>query len=173
MNAPSIAAPGRTPRTTDAPTVRFERLGLRYGLWTGVAYIVFFLLMKVLGLHERTEVSYLNGLFLIGGIVLALREFKRVTRNHIPYLHGLGTGFLVSLYSSIILALFFVGYTAFDKEFAGHIASANLYGLNLSVIMVALMIILQGTIGGTIIGFIAMQYFKSNDHQLEDPDMAA
>lgn len=173
-NNPSVSGPGHTmpgaPPVPPQPMTGFERIGIRYGLWVGTAYIVFFLLMKVLGLHERTEVAYVNGVFLIGGIVLALREYKRVTRNHIDYLPGLGVGFLTSLISSIILALFFIGYSTFDKEFASHVMTANLYGMSLSVLMIFLVIILQGTVAGTIIGFIAMQLFKRPDHRIDEDD---
>lgn len=174
-NPPAVSGPGHTmpgarpqPAT---PLTGFERLGIRYGLWVGTAYIVFFLLMKVLGLHQRTEVAYVNGLFLVVGIVLALREFKRATHNHINYLPGLGVGFLTSLVSSVVLALFFVAYSTFDKQFASHVMTANLYGMQLSVLMIFLVIILQGTVAGTFIGFIAMQFFKRPDHKLDEDDV--
>ena len=170
-NQPTVSGPGHTmpgaapqPAT---PMMGFERVGIRYGLWVGVAYIVFFLLMKVLGLHERTEVAYINGVFLIAGIVLALREYKRATHNRVDYLPGLGVGFLTSLISSIILGLFFVGYSSFDKEFASHVTTSNLYGIGNSVLMILLVIVLQGTVAGTFIGFIAMQFFKRSDHQMD------
>ncbi|MBC7447317.1 MAG: DUF4199 domain-containing protein [Hymenobacteraceae bacterium] len=157
--------PGATPQPAQ-PLTGFERIGIRYGLWVGTAYIAFFLLMKVLGLHERTEVAYVNGIFLVAGIILALREYKRVTQNRIDYLPGLGIGFLTSLVSSVILALFFIGYSTFDKEFASHVMTANLYGIQLSVLMIFLVIVLHGTVAGTFVGFIAMQFFKRPDHQL-------
>lgn len=158
--------PGAAPQPA-TPMMGFERVGIRYGLWVGTAYIVFFLLMKVLGLHERTEVSYVNGVFLIGGIILALREYKRATHNRIDYLPGLGVGFLTSLVSSVILGLFFIAYSSFDKEFASHVQTANLYGMQLSVLMIFLVIILHGTVAGTVVGFIAMQFFKRPDHRMD------
>lgn len=170
---PSVSGPGHTmpgaPPAPHQPLTSFERVGFRYGLYTGAAYILFFLLMKVLGLHERTEVAYANGLFLIGGIFLALRNYQHVMHGRNNYLPGIGIGFLVSAVSAVILALFFVGYTSIDREFAAHVQTANLYGMNLSVLMVFLVIILQGTVGGTIIGYILMQFFKRPDHQLNDP----
>lgn len=167
VSGPGHTMPGATPQPP-TPLMSFERLGIRYGLWVGVAYIAFFLLMKALGLHERTEVAYVNGLFLIGGIILALREFKRATHNRVDYLPGLGVGFLTSLVSSAILALFFIAYSSFDKEFASHVMTANLYGIQLSVLMIFLVILLHGTVAGTFVGFIAMQFFKRPDHQMED-----
>ena len=158
--------PGAAPVPAQ-PLTSFERLGIRYGLWVGTAYIAFFLLMKVFGLHERTEVAYINGVFLIGGIVLALREYRRATHNRIDYLPGLGVGFLTSLVSSVILALFFIAYSTIDKEFASHVMTGNLYGMQLSVLMIFLVIILQGTVAGTFIGFIAMQFFKRPEHQMD------
>ncbi len=173
-NSPTVSGPGHTmpgaaPQPAQ-PLMGFERVGIRYGLWIGVAYIAFFLLMKVLGLHERTEVSYINGVFLITGIVLALRYYRQATHNRVDYLPGLGVGFLASLVSSIILALFFIGYSTFDKEFASHVMTANLYGMQLSVLMIFLVIILQGTVAGTFIGFIAMQLFKRPDHKIDEDD---
>lgn len=173
MNTPSIPAPGRALRESAArPAARFESYGIRYGLMVGAAYVGFFLLMKVLGLHTHTEVAYANGIFLIAGIVLALRDYKRAVNGRLDYLPGLGLGFLVSLISSIVLALFFVLYSTIDKEFASHVMTSNLYGMSLSVLMIFLVIILHGTVAGTFVGFIAMQFFKRSDHQLNDPDMA-
>ncbi len=159
--------PGAPP-TPAQPLASFERVGIRYGLWVGVAFIVFFLLMKVLGLHERTVVAYANGIFLVGGIILALSEYKRLTNNRVNYLPGLGVGFLTSLVSSVILALFFVAYSAIDKEFASHVMTANLFGVPLSIMMIFFVIILHATVAGTFVGFIAMQFFKRPDHRTDD-----
>lgn len=170
---PSVSGPGHTmpgaPPAAHQPMTSMERIGFRYGLFTGAAFIGFFLLMKVLGLHERTEVAYVNGAFLVAGIFLALRYYQHVMHGRNNYLPGIGIGFLVSAVASVVLGLFFVLYSSIDREFAAHVQTANLYGMNLSVLMIFLVIVLQGTVGGTIVGYILMQFFKRPDHRLDDP----
>ena len=158
-------APNSWNQDLSTPTPRFERFGIRYGLFVGVGYIAFFLLMKVLGLHEKPQLAYLNGIILAIGVVLGIKAYKTSVNGNIDYLPGIGVGFMVSLVSSIILGLFFIAYSSIDKEFVASMQARNLYGLDMSVIMTFLVIIMQGTVGGTIIGFIAMQYFKRADHR--------
>ena len=54
-----------------------EALAIRYGLYITAGLIAYFLLMKLLGLVLVVELRALNLLFLLTGIILALRAFKR------------------------------------------------------------------------------------------------
>ncbi|WP_018478117.1 DUF4199 domain-containing protein [Pontibacter roseus] len=145
--------------------VSYRMISVKYGIYTGLAHIAFFLLMRVLDLQNRVELSLLSGLFLVIGIVVAISSYKRAVHGMIPYLKGLAIGGTVGVVSSVILALFLVVYlTVLDTEYLESLQVSSLFPQSLSVLSVFVMTILYGTVPGVIIGFIAMQWFKRPDH---------
>ena len=147
--------------------VSFQNIGIKYGLLVGVAHIVFFLIMRMIGLTRIVELSYLSGIFLIIGIVVAISKFKRINRGFIRYFDGLGIGVVTAFVSSLILALFLVLYVAvFDSSYLEMMQASALFPAGLSVLAMFWITIAHGTWPGFIIGFIAMQWFKSPEHTM-------
>nr|AGU11754.1 hypothetical protein [uncultured organism] len=143
-----------------------QKTATRYGVFTAVASIVYFLLMKVLGLLEQIQYSFLVGVILSIGICLAIAQYKRQNDLRITYLSGLGVGFATSLVSSVLFGAFVTIYSMFDKTFVTAMQTRDLFGLDLSVAAVCFIgILLQGVMIGSFVGYIAMMYFKSPDHK--------
>ncbi|MCX2741487.1 DUF4199 family protein [Pontibacter anaerobius] len=147
--------------------VSFQNIAIKYGLLVGVAHIVYFLVMRVLGLTDIVELSYLSGIFLIIGIVIAISKFKRLNNGLIKYFDGLGIGLITAFTSSLIIALFLVLYvTVLDKTYLEALSASSLFPEGLSVLSMFWIAVAHGTWPGFIIGFIAMQWFKSPEHTM-------
>ncbi|OKL39653.1 DUF4199 domain-containing protein [Pontibacter flavimaris] len=147
--------------------VSFQNIAIKYGLIVGAAHIIFFLLMRMLGLTDIVELSYLSGIFLIIGIVVAISRFKRLRGGVIRYFDGLGVGLITAFVSSLILALFLVFYvTVLDRSYLEMMQSSALFPEGLSVLSMFWITIAHGTWPGFIVGFIAMQWFKSEEHTM-------
>jgi hypothetical protein len=145
--------------------VTYQNVAIKYGVLVGVAHIVYFLLMWAFGLLEIIELSFLSGLLLVIGIVVAISNFKRVKGGTLGYLEGLGIGATVGAVSSVILALFLAIFlSAINTGYLENLQASALFPRGLSVLSVVILTIVYGTVPGFIIAFIAMQWFKRRDH---------
>jgi drug/metabolite transporter (DMT)-like permease len=143
-----------------------ETNGIRYGLFTAVGMILYFLVASLLKLIDRIEFSFLNAIILAVGICMAIANYKRYRHDRMPYLHGFGTGIITAMVASLAFGLFFIIYAGvLNPHIMDGIRAADLFGFDLSVTIAFLAILLQGAMSGVIIALIAMQYYKSPDHK--------
>lgn len=149
-----------------SPALTPERNGFRYGLMTALVLCVYTLIAVVAGFFQDITAGALDVLILIAGSVLAIRHFRQVRGDHMPYLGGYGTGIITALVASIILGLFFVLMQAIFPDKLDLTQVQNVFGFELSTIIALLAIILMGAMTGVITSLIAMQYFKV---QVSDP----
>lgn len=158
--------------TSIIPVLTPERNGFRYGLITAAVLCVYTLAAALLGFFSRIEAGSLDVLILIVGSVLAIRNFRQVRGDHMPYLGGYGTGIVTALVASIILGLFFVVLTVVLPNSMDLTQVESLFGFDLSVVVALLAIVLMGAMTGVITSLVAMQYFKVSTpdplHMLEE-----
>lgn len=147
-------------------TLTPERNGFRYGLFTATVLCVYTLIAVLAGFFQDVTAGALDVLILVTGSVLAIRHFRQVRGNHMPYLGGYGTGIVTALVASVILGLFFLLMQALFPNKLDLTQVENLFGFELSTIIAFLAIILMGTMSGVITSLVAMQYFKV---QVSDP----
>lgn len=159
MATQSMAAP-------TSPALTPERNGFRYGLLTAVVLCVYTLIAVLAGFFQDITAGALDVVILITGSVLAIRHFRQVRGDHMPYLGGYGTGIVTALVASVILGLFFLLMQAVFPNKLDLTQVENLFGFDLSTIIAFLAIVLMGTMSGVITSLVAMQYFKV---QVSDP----
>ncbi|MBW3126988.1 MULTISPECIES: DUF4199 domain-containing protein [Hymenobacter] len=142
-----------------------EKNGLRYGIYTTGAMIIYFLVASLFDLTDRIEFSFLNGIIMSIGVTLAIRHFKYAKDDHMAYLQGLGTGIITGAVAGVLFGLFFVIYATINPALMDQISARDLFGYDLSVVIAFLAIVLQSFMGASIVALIAMQYYKSPDHK--------
>lgn len=151
------------------PNISVRRTSIKYGFFTGLAHIIYFLFLILTGLIEVIELHFLTGLFLVVGVVMAISGFKRASKGMIDYLQGIGLGLFVGLISSAAFAVVQVlGDYMFNMAFTGVYRSNNLFFSDLSIWVQAFLWIIFGIWVGALTGFISMQYFKRPDHTMEE-----
>lgn len=129
--------------------------------------MAYFLLMSLFNLHRIVELRFLNGVIVTVGICWALYNFKKQGNGKIKYLDGLGLGFMIAGVAALLFGIFMVLYvTVINNEFMTTLRANQFFGDGLSVIVVFVVILLEGTISGAMVAFIAMQYFKTDEHQI-------
>ncbi|WP_299708471.1 DUF4199 domain-containing protein [uncultured Pontibacter sp.] len=149
--------------------ITYQKVSLKYGIFVGIAHVIFFLVMRLLNLQNRVELSFLSGLFLVIGIAVAIANFKKAKGGTINYFQGLAIGATTGVVSSTILALFLVIYvTTLDTAYLASLQSSSLFPVSLSVLSLFVLTIIYGTIPGFIISFVAMQWFKRADHTVPE-----
>lgn len=149
--------------------ITYQKVSLKYGILVGIAHIVFFLIMGMLGLHDVVELSFFSSIFLVIGIVMAISNFKRVKGGVIQYFQGLAIGATVGVVSSTILALFLVLYiNLLDATYLAQLQASALFPQSISLLALFVLTIIYGTVPGFIIAFVAMQWYKRADHSLTE-----
>ncbi|MBX0335450.1 DUF4199 domain-containing protein [Pontibacter sp. HSC-14F20] len=149
--------------------ITYQKVSLKYGIFVGIAHVLFFLIMRLLDLQNRIELSFLSAIFLIVGITVAISQFKKAKGGNINYFQGLAIGATTGVVSSTILALFLVVYvTVLDTAYLASLQTSSLFPVSLSVLSLFVLTIIYGTIPGFLIAFVAMQWFKRADHAMPE-----
>jgi hypothetical protein len=91
------------------------RISLRYGLYACAAYIVYFLLMRVVGLASVIELRFLNYAFLAAAAFFAMRRAEEVKQWRLKYLQALIIGFVTGAASFAVFGVFIFIYSLFDS----------------------------------------------------------
>ena len=142
-----------------------ENNAIRMGIITGLVLIGYTGLAAVAGFLARVEAGSLDILILIAGVVMAIKRFKHARGNRMSYLQGFGTGIITALVASLMLGFFFWLLGGISQKAMAEIQARDLFGSDWGVLISGLGIILMGTMTGVITSLIAMQYYKSPDHQ--------
>ena len=142
-----------------------ESNGVRIGGLTAVVLIAYTGIAALAGFLGKIEAGTLDVFILIAGIVLAIKRLKRVRGNRLSYFQGFSTGIITALTASVLLGVFFWLLGGISKSAVEQKTARDLFGADLSILIGGLGIILLGTMAGVITSLVAMQYYKSPDHQ--------
>lgn len=142
-----------------------ESNGVRMGALTAAVLIVYTGIAAMAGFLGKIEAGTLDIVILIAGIVLAIKRIKQVRGNRLSYFQGFSTGILTALTASVLLGVFFWLLGGISKSAVAQITARDLFGADLSILIGGLGIILLGTMTGVITSLVAMQYYKSTNHQ--------
>lgn len=140
--------------------VRIDMLGFRYGIYTALALIGYFVLMQIIGLAYILELRIFNLLIVIAGIVMAIDKYRAVTNEHMEYLTGYGIGSSTTIVAVFIFSLFLGFYLSFDHAFMQHIRTTGLMGHYLDPATAAFAVFGEGIASGVIASFALMQWYK-------------
>ena len=152
---------------TSTPSI--ERIGLKVGLLTSLGLITYFMVMKAFGLHDIIELRFFNFFILLGGVVYAIRKFKRESEEGEFYLMGLAEGMYTSAVAVVSFGIFMSFYLAyFDTALMKHIQSSVTMGEYINGLTIFFTIAMEGLASGAIITLCAMQYFKSDSAEKKE-----
>lgn len=144
-----------------------NRIPESYGLKIAGGLIVFFLLMKVVGLAHHYELRFLNVFIQVGGIFFALKKFKQTHEEHMNYFRALITGVATGAVASAIFAVFLFIYMSVDTVFMQGIIDNEPMGRYLNPYITAFMVALEGLFSGLLFTFIIINYVDTDD--VNDP----
>lgn len=141
-----------------------NRIPENYGLRIAAGLIVYFIIMKFLGLLHVVELRMLNLVILVAGVFFALRKFKRTHEDHLNYFRGLVTGVAASAIGSVGFAAFFFVYVSFiDTELMQYIIENEPMGRFLNPYISAFIVALEGVFSGLLVTFIIINYVPTDE----------
>ena len=89
------------------------RLALKWGLISGVIFMVYTTVINITGQFGNTALPWLSLLVSIVLIVMAMREYRTLDNGFMSYGAGVGLGTLVSIISGLISVTYNLIYTTF------------------------------------------------------------
>jgi hypothetical protein len=138
-----------------------------YGLRLAAGLILYFLVMKLLGLAHIIELRLLNVFVMVAAIYFALKKFKNTHEHHLNYFRGLATGVGTGAIGSIVFALFMFIYMKVDNAMMQSIIDNDPMGRYLNPYMAAFIIALEGVFSGLLVSFVLINYVDTDD--VNDP----
>lgn len=140
-----------------------RRIPENYGLKIGAGLILFFLLMKVVGLVHIYELRFLNVIIQVAGIYYALKKFRETHGQHINYFRALVTGVSAGAIASLIFAIFLFAYLMMDNALMQDIIEKEPMGRYLNPYIAAFMVALEGIFSGLLFTFILINYLPTDE----------
>ena len=144
--------------------ISVSELSFGVGIIGCVSFILYFCVMAWSNFHEILLLRSLNFVILLCCILFALKLHSGAIHSKIDYFTGLSIGIGTTLFAVLPFTLFLTLYLFVDVHFMAVIQQSSGIGKFLNPITAAGSVCIEGLSSGTIITFIAMQYFKSNKH---------
>lgn len=94
-------------------SVSTARVALKYGVLTAIVIMVYTTVLNVAGQALNKPLTYISFIFLIVGLVLAMKNFREENGGYMSYGDGLGLGSLMSAVMGFLSAMFSMLYTRF------------------------------------------------------------
>ena len=139
-----------------------ERIAIRYGLITFLGLVVYFLLMKWLGLFEIHELRGLNFFILLAGIGAALKHYKENSNSEFMYFQGLSLGILTTLTAIIPFGVFVFFYLVLDVAFMQNLIANEPFGRFFNPFILSFLVVFEGIFSGGLMSFGFMQYMRKS-----------
>lgn len=123
--------------------------------------VSFFLVMKIFGLEDISELRFLNFAFVLYGINRAIKT--NIVKNHeslyfTNFLLGIGTS-IIAVALTILGLIIYVDFI--DPDFMKILEQSSFWGQNLSLPLVVFALAIEGIASSVICSFILMQYYKN------------
>jgi hypothetical protein len=98
-------------QSQNSPTT--TQIGLKYGLYTGIASILYLALTYTLRLQDDPLISILGMVISVVGVIYGIREYKKLNEDYITTGQGFGLGMVVSAILGLLSGIFYLIYLKF------------------------------------------------------------
>jgi hypothetical protein len=133
-----------------------------YGTGTAIALVAYFLLTKLMGLHQYPVLSAANGVIIGAGIFFALKKYKAVAdsfKYQDGFQLGLFTGGLATITFSTFMALYIF---IVDTEFAKAILDSWNLNFNKGSLILIISLVIMGFSTTFVLTLSFMQLLKES-----------
>lgn len=135
---------------------------VKYGLGIAVFLIIYFLLTKILGLHQYPVLSAFNAVIFGGGIYAALRNYKR-TLDVFDYHKGFQLGLFTGGLATVVFSIFMVLYIfKLDHQFAEAILDSWNLNFNKGALVLIVSLVVMGFSTTFVLTLAFMQLLKES-----------
>ena len=128
-------------------------------IYTGI--VIFFIIMKLLGLDNVSELRFLNFIFVLWGVNNAIKTNIDFNNDSL-YINNFSLGIATSVIGvafTIIGLMIYVGFI--QPSFMSVLENSSFWGKELSLTMVVFALAIEGIASSVICSFILMQFYKN------------
>jgi hypothetical protein len=144
-----------------------NRIPENYGLRIAAGLIVYFVIMKIVGLSHHVELRLINLVILTAGIYLALKKFKLTHTDHLNYFRGLIMGVATGGVASLVFGVFLFIYMKLDADMMQSIMENEPMGRYLNPYMASFIVVLEGFFSGLLVTFVLLNWVATDE--VNDP----
>lgn len=131
-----------------------------YGFGIAIVLIVYFLILKLMGLHQYPVLSSVNAIFFGAGIYMALKSYRSKV-SEIKFEKGFELGLFTGGIASIVFTVFMALYMyQIDDEFATALLQNWNLETDLGISILVLTILIMGLVTTLLLTFAFMQLLK-------------
>lgn len=141
-------------------SITIEKVALKYGLYTFIGLVVYFLIMYFIGLAHVIELRNLNLFIMVPGIWFALNHFKENSNSHLNYFEGISVGTLTAAIASIPFSIFMFFFMIYNVDFMIRIKETVPFAQYVNPYIISFIVTFEGFISGVMTSFVLMQYLK-------------
>lgn len=145
--------------SNNATTNRVLRIAVPAAIAGGLVLIIYFLLVKAMGYYLQTNLRWINYILMIPVSIYAVQKYISTTSGK-TYLEALWISIIAYGGAYFVLGLFMFVYLSIDVQFMNHLHQLALPELQLNPIGILMLLVGEGVIGGAVISFIVLQFFK-------------
>ncbi len=136
------------------------KTGIQYGVQVALAFIAYFITMRMFNLTENFGLRFFNILILITGIYYAIKNYKDTHVNtREGYFKGIAVGVVTSFFGTLIFSFFMYVYMSFNPLFVLAIQESS-FGEMMNIYIITFSILIEGFGLGAVSTFIVMQWLK-------------
>ena len=137
--------------------------GIKAGLLTFAALVIYFLIMKAFGFMDSTIAWAFNFVILGAGIVLAFEYYRAKTALNVDYIPGLILGTVTTAAAVFPFAIFiYIFFSQMDIGLLALLKDNILFmGEQITPTRAAFATAIEGICSGVVVTFIIMQYFRT------------
>lgn len=135
-------------------------LAFYYGFLIFISLMAYFFVLSLSGVEYMSALRYLNGAFLLGGLIIAVRKFLKDHNYNLQFFQGFKFGVLTSFFATVFYAVFLFVYLNIDNNFLTNMQENENIGQFITPISMTFVILVEGIISGLIFTLGIMQYYK-------------
>lgn len=137
-------------------------ISIKYGVFIALSFIIYFLALKLIGLHTNPWLRVLNGLIMGCGIFMTIKNFKNNTTEF-----DYGSGFKTGLMAGFIATILFVGFMSIyffhiDPSFTYYLLQNWFSGFDYGAGILVFILSLEGFSSALVLTLACMQFLKNS-----------
>jgi hypothetical protein len=138
-----------------------EKKMIKYGGFIALGLILYFLIVRIFGLHENPWLRLFNGIIVAFGIYKTIKDLKKESGISFNYFEGFKAGIFAGFTATLIFT-FFMGIYIFhiDVAFAEKIMEMNLGSVATEPGLLLFILLIEGFASTVILSLLFMQKFK-------------
>jgi hypothetical protein len=141
---------------------RPDRIPEIYGTLITVALIAYFFLMYAFGLVHVIELRLLNLFIMLGGIFMAMKQYKRTHEGHLNYFRGLSIGVATATIGTSTFAVFLLLYLKVDNSLLQAIIEREPMGRFMNEYIAAAAIMIEGVFSGFTMTYLLLNFVETD-----------